>query len=157
LTLQGRPTGAEAGAGPLFKRIAIIIAAMVGTAVAGGVLLKRDEARVATLTAEAPAEITGISVRTDQDTGVDTTVIDYRFSVAGKVLTDRSSRPGNLRGQFPKGARAKACYDPAKTAESDIFPADHVCAAGPAPAAAPASRSGSSEMSMDDVDMMVPD
>jgi hypothetical protein len=141
----------------VFKRIAIIIAAMIGTAAAGSVLLKREEARVATLTAEAPAEITEVSVRTDQDTGVDTTVIDYRFAVAGEVLTDRSSKPGNLRDQFPKGSRAKACYDPAKTAESDIFPAGHVCAAASALAAPPASRPGSSEMSMEDVDMMIPD
>lgn len=139
----------------MFKRIAIAAAVIIGLIVAGMVLMRREEARVATLTAEAPAEVTAVSVRTDQDSSTDTTVVDYRFTAAGEVMTAQSTKQGNLRDDFAKGSTVKACYDPAQPTESEVFPAGHACAGGQA--AAPASPAPSGEMSATDMDMAMPD
>jgi hypothetical protein len=142
----------------VFKRIIFIVAGLfIGLIVLGMFAMRRDEARVAALTASAPAEVTGVSVRTDQDSSVDTTVVDYRFTADGEARTGQVSKTGNVREQFPKGAAVIACYDPTDSKRSEVFQAGHACA-GTAPAVSAAAPNpaapGSSEMSQTDLDMI---
>jgi hypothetical protein len=138
----------------VLKRIAIVAAVIVALMVVGLVIKQDEEERIATLTAGATAEVTAVSVRTDQDSSVDTTVVDYRFVASGETVTGQSTKQGSLRDQFAKGSRVKACYDPADPAQSEVFPAGHACAGE-----APTSRAGapSGEMGEVDMDLIIPD
>jgi len=158
-----RPHGHAAaawGGRRLFKRIVFIGAAvLLGLIVLGMFAMRRDEARVAAFTASAPAEVTGVSVRSDPDSSADTTVVDYRFTAAGEARTGQVSKPGDVRTQFAKGVAATVCYDPAAPDRSEIHPTGHACGDAPGTAttaAAPPKTAapGSSEMSATDLDMI---
>jgi hypothetical protein len=141
----------------LIKRVVLIVAIVAGAIALGIYLMQREEDRLARLTAQSPAQVTAVSVRIDQESGEESTVIDYSFAAGGRTLQDQSTQSGNLREPFARGAAVVACYDPADPTESEVFPAGHSCsgAAGPAPGAS--ATPASSGMSAEDLDMVVPD
>ena len=94
------------------------------------------------LTAESPAEITGVVLDRDTKTSrrktssnkkkkkTTTTVeteIDYRYTVNGKTYEGYTEKDGDVQHAFRSGAQAVVCYNPSNPEESDIFTAGHKC------------------------------
>lgn len=94
------------------------------------------------LTAESPAQITRVAIDRDTktkkrktssnktkrttSTSVETE-IDYRYAAGGKTYDGYAEKDGDVQRDFPSGASAVVCYNPANPEESDVFPAGHKC------------------------------
>ena len=94
-----------------------------------GVFFLLERRRLARMTAEAPAEVTGVSVerRRRRMRNETRTFVSYRFNVGGQWIQDSSDKGGDQRATYRPGAPLKVCYNPSKPEESEIFTPDHQC------------------------------
>lgn len=101
----------------------------------------RDEF-LARLTAEAPAQITAVSLdrgrrttttttgnrnRRRKRTGDTETDIRYRFTVNGRPYDGATEKDGDQTSTYKTGMAAKVCYNPSDPEESEVFPSSHTC------------------------------
>ncbi|HEX8474556.1 MAG TPA: DUF3592 domain-containing protein [Pyrinomonadaceae bacterium] len=114
------------------KSIGVVIILTLVIAIAAFFFIRRRN-QLAKLTAEAPAEVTSISVDTDRSRTNNRaqtrykTRISYRYRVNGSDLSGRTDKTGDVKSSYDRGRAVKVCYEPAHPENSEIFTADYKC------------------------------
>lgn len=118
--------------------LVVVILAVIGIIV--GVMVWRNRRHLATLTAEASAEILNVDVinnnsnrrsfssnRQRRSGGSTHTAIDYRYVVGGRTLMATTEKGGDVHNQYKVGRPAKVCYNPSNPEDSEVFLPDYKC------------------------------
>ncbi len=117
---------------PLKKLIVLGLIITLVIALAAFFYVRRRN-QLAKLTAEAPAQVTSVSVDTDRNRTNNrsrtryTTRISYRYTVNGVALSGQTSKSGDVKSSYENGSGVKVCYEPAHPENSEIFTADYKC------------------------------
>jgi hypothetical protein len=114
---------------PVSKRTILIAGTVAAVLLVAAVSFWFTRKRVARLTAKAPASVTSVSLdRGSRKKRFDTdTRVSYRYVVGGRTLDGAFTKNGDQRSTFKAGMSAKACYNPSKPEESEVFKPDHRC------------------------------
>ncbi len=112
-------------------RVRKIIVAVV-IVVAGSVAIVAfwaEKRRLGRLTAEAPAQVTNVTVesRRKRMRTETRTRVSYSFNAGGRTIQDWGEKNGDQRATYSPGAPLKVCYNPSDPDESEIFTPDHKC------------------------------
>lgn len=114
------------------KSIGVAVILTLIIAIAAFFFIRRRN-QLTKLTAEAPAEVTSISVDTDRSRTNNRsrtrhkTRISYRYTVNGSSLNGRTDKTGDVKSSYDTGRPVKVCYEPAHPENSEIFTADYKC------------------------------
>lgn len=111
----------------MLKRALIVASILVGVALFVWIIWVLEDQRLAKLTATAPGRVTQVVLHTDSESNDTTTIVHFTYLVEGRTLADQSSKPGDVSTEFVQGAPATVCYDPAKPADTEIYPTGAAC------------------------------
>lgn len=117
---------------PMRKLIVLGLIFTLIIAVAAFLYVRRRN-QLAKLTAEAPAQVTSVSLDTDRSRTNNrsrtkyTTHVAYRYTVNGTTLNGQTSKTGDVKSSYEGSSAVKVCYEPAHPENSEIFTADYKC------------------------------
>jgi preprotein translocase subunit SecG len=58
---------------------------------------------------------------------VDDVIVDYEYTVGGRVYRDNVRLSASTGRLFEKGQDAKVCYEPGRPGNAELFASDYVC------------------------------